>query len=131
MKYMILIYSNPQNWEHPMFAQASEFQALPDDERERLYRQADDLHREVTESGELVTAGALADPMNTMTVQKRDDAPMTTDGPYMESKEQRAGFFVVDCETPERAAEIAARFPAARFSPIEVRPIMEMAGQEM
>ncbi|NEE02410.1 YciI family protein [Phytoactinopolyspora halotolerans] len=131
MKYVILIYTNAKNWEHPIFAQTPEFLALPDDERERLLREDDEVIREIHESGELVTAGALADPMNTMTVQRRDGAPMTTDGPYMEAKEQLAGFFVVDCETPERAAEIAGRFPDTRFSPIEVRPIMEMSGQEM
>jgi hypothetical protein len=57
--------------------------------------------------------------------------PVTTDGPYVESKEQLAGYFVLDCESPERAASIAARFPDARFAAVEVRPIMDMAGQEM
>jgi hypothetical protein len=38
---------------------------------------------------------------------------------------------VVDCETPERAAEIGSRFPDARFTAVEVRPIMGMSGQEM
>jgi hypothetical protein len=57
--------------------------------------------------------------------------PVATDGPYLEAKEQLAGYFVIDCEGPERAAEIAARFPDARFAAVEVRPIMDMSGQEM
>ena len=38
---------------------------------------------------------------------------------------------MVDCDSPERATEIAARFPDARFAAVEVRPIMDMSGQEM
>ncbi|WP_129669442.1 YciI family protein [Phytoactinopolyspora endophytica] len=131
MKYLILIYSNSQNWQHPMFMQRPEFHALPGEERERLVRQFNDLQQEITESGELVAGVPLADPMNTMTVRTPDGVPLTTDGPYLESKEQLAGYFVVDCESPQRATEIAARFPDARFSPIEVRPIMDLSGQEM
>jgi hypothetical protein len=41
-----------------------------------------------------------------------DDSLLTTDGPFLESKEQLAGFFIVDCATPERAVEIATASPA-------------------
>jgi hypothetical protein len=54
-----------------------------------------------------------------------------TDGPFSEAKEQFVGYFLVDCETPERAVEIASRFPDARFAPVEVRPVMDFSGQEM
>lgn len=131
MKYLLLIYSNPENWEHPMFLRSPEFLAMSGEERDELTRQAEALHREITESGELVVGAALADPVNTKTVRVRDGVPATTDGPYLEAKEQLAGYFVVDCDSPERATEIAARFPDARFAAVEVRPIMEMSGQEM
>jgi hypothetical protein len=131
MKYLLLIYSNPENWEHPMFLRNPEFLAMQEDERAELTSQAQGLHKEITESGELIVGAALADPVNTRTVRVRDGVPATTDGPFIEAKEQLAGYFVVDCDSPERAAEIAARFPDARFAAVEVHPIMDMSGQEM
>ncbi len=133
MKYLILIYSNPETWEHPMFLRSPEFRALPQDERDELTRQADALHEEITASGELIVGAALADPLTARTMRVRDGVPATTDGPYVEAKEQLAGYFVVDCESPRRAREIAARFPDVRFSnaAVEVRPIMHSSGEEM
>jgi hypothetical protein len=131
MRFLLLIYSNPQNWEHPMYLRNPAFLALPAGERAELVRQAEALQKEITESGELVAGVALADPINTRTVRVREGVPATTDGPYIEAKEQLAGYFVLDCDGPERAAEIAARFPDARFAAIELHPIMETSGQEM
>lgn len=131
MKYLLLIYSNPENWEHPMFLRNPEFLALSAEQRDELTRQAEALHREISESGELVVAEALADPANTRTVRVRDGMPATTDGPYIETKEQLAGYLVVDCENPQRVREIAARIPDARFAVVEVHPIMDTSGQEL
>jgi hypothetical protein len=57
--------------------------------------------------------------------------PAVTDGPFAEAKEQLAGYLVVECESPERAVEIAARWPDARYAAMEVRPIMHTSGEEM
>jgi hypothetical protein len=67
------------------------------------------LLKELTESGELVGTQALADPSNTKTVRVRDGVPAITDGPFAEAKEQLGGYLIVDCASPERATEIAAR----------------------
>jgi hypothetical protein len=131
VKYLLLIYSNPENWEHPMFLRNPEFLAMSATEREALTEQSDALHREIAESGELLVAAALADPVNTRSVRVRDGVLATTDGPYMEIKEQLAGYLVVDCESVERAVEIASRIPDARFGGVQVQPIMDMSGQEM
>ncbi|MBE1491088.1 YciI family protein [Plantactinospora soyae] len=128
MKYLLLIYSNPENWEHPMFLRSAEALAMSQDDRDELSRQAESLYREITEAGELVSGTALADSVNTRTVRVRNGVPATTDGPFVEAKEQLAGFFVLDCDSLERATEIAARFPDARFGAVEVRPIMDMSG---
>ena len=61
----------------------------------------------------------------------RDKAPAVTDGPYLESKEFLAGYYVVDCATPERAEELAAQIPDAELTAIEVRPVMNAGGMEM
>ena len=54
MRYLLLIYGNPENWEHPLFLRSPEFLAMPAEERDELTRQAEALHREITASGELV-----------------------------------------------------------------------------
>lgn len=87
--------------------------------------------REIVESGELVSGAPLADPGATRLVRVRDGGTDVTDGPFIEGKEQLAGYFVVDCESEQRACEIASRFPDARFATVEVRPIMDLGGQEM
>ncbi|MFD9963528.1 YciI family protein [Amycolatopsis sp. NPDC058986] len=131
MKYLIMIYSNPKSWGHPIFLRVPEALAMSGEERDAMSGQFEELLREIVESGELVGGEALADPSQVKTVRVREGAPATTDGPYLEAKEHLAGYFVVDCESPERAAEIASRFPDARFAAVEVRPIMASSGQEM
>jgi hypothetical protein len=131
MKYLVMIYGNPLNWEHPMFQHDPGYLALPERERAEIARQAEEFRREMTESGEFVAGVALADPALTRNIRGRDGVPVVTDGPYLEAKEQLAGYFVFDCESQQRAEELAARFPDARFAAVEVRPIMDMAGQEM
>lgn len=132
MKYLLLIYSNsPERWEHPMYLRSPEFRAMPADERAAMVERTEAMHREIVGSGEFVVGAALGDPVHTRTARPVDGAPAITDGPYVEAKEQLAGYFVIDCDTPERAAEIAARVPDARFGGVEIRPIMDVAGQEM
>jgi hypothetical protein len=64
-------------------------------------------------------------------VRVRDGVPAVTDGPYVEAKEFLAGYYVVECETAERAGELAAQIPDARYTAIEVRPVMDAGGLEM
>ncbi|HLH41962.1 MAG TPA: YciI family protein [Bryobacteraceae bacterium] len=58
------------------------------------------------------------------TVRVREGKPLVTDGPFAETKEQLAGFYLVDAPGLEEAAKIAAKIPGARYGSVEVRPIM-------
>jgi hypothetical protein len=60
------------------------------------------------------------------TVRVRNGETLSTDGPFMETKEQLGGYFLVDCKDLDEAIEVAARLPGARTGSIEVRPIWEM-----
>jgi hypothetical protein len=120
MKYMLLIYDNPDTRE-----------VFSGEGSKELREEMDALMAEITESGELVGGEALADPANTKTVRPRDGVPAITDGPLAEAKEHFGGYLIVDCESVERAAEIAARWPNARFAAMEVRPIMEQGGDDV
>ena len=73
----------------------------------------------------------LADPSTTCSVRVRNGVAAITDGPYSEAKEQIVGYCIVDCETMERAVEIATRWPDARLWGMEVRPILSLDGIEM
>jgi hypothetical protein len=120
MKYMLLIYDKPGTRELFLGPEGA-----------ALMAEIEGVMQELTESGELVGGEALADPSNTKTVRVQDGVPAITDGPFAESKEHFGGYLIVDCETIERAAEIAASWPSARISPIEVRPLMSNSGAEM
>jgi hypothetical protein len=131
VKYLLQIYSDPESWGHPIFLRVPEVVAMSDAERRVLVGELDALIKEITESGELVGGEALADPVTARTVRVRDGVPAVTDGPFGEAKEQLAGYFILDCESLERATEIAARVPDARFAAVEVRPVMGLSGDVM
>jgi hypothetical protein len=117
MKYMLLIYDN-----------AGTRELFFGPEGKALGQEIDALMAELTASGELVGGEALADPARTRSIRPRDGAPVVTDGPLAEAKEHFGGYLIVDCESAERATEIALRWPNARFAAMEVRPVMNVGG---
>ena len=98
-----------------------------------------DLDKQLTDSGELVDSQGLAGPDQVKVVRaSKDGTPAVTDGPFPEAKEFLAGYWIVDCESPERAVEIAALASAAPGPngiplnmPIEVRQVMVAPGEDM
>jgi hypothetical protein len=123
MKYVILIYSNPQS--------RAAWEGFSDAERSEGLRTYAALNEDLTASGELIVTQALADPSLTKRLAVHDGQTMTTDGPFAEAKEQLAGFYLIECDTLERAIEIAARIPEADLGLVEVRPTMTYSGLEM
>lgn len=113
MQYLLLIYNNPAT-----------YAGWSEQERAALFGEVDVIMKELTESGEWVGGQALADAAESTTVRVRDGAPVTTDGPFIEAKEQLAGYLIVECGTRERAEEIAGRWPDARHFAMEVRQIL-------
>jgi hypothetical protein len=120
MKYMLLIYGNEDQWS-----------SLGSEEMADVVRQTDALNRRLLESGELVGAYGVGDPDVSKVVRVSADVPAVTDGPYIETKEYLGSFTIVDCDGPERALEIAAQNPAARYVGVEVRPLLHEADLSM
>src|SRR5438034_1129963 len=97
------------------------------------------IHAELTASGELVGAEGLSGPEAAKIVTHDGvGAPVVTDGPFPESKEFLAGYWLVDVESEQRAIEIAARTSAApgpggtpTAREIQVRPVMDASAMEM
>lgn len=126
---MILVYSNPTKWEHPLFFHQED--ALSSDDKDAQMNQLVRLMEEISRSGELGPTHVLDDPALTKTVRPQGESLTSTDGPFLESKEQLAGWFVVDVESIDRAIEIASRVPDTRYCGTEVRPILEIPRPEM
>ena len=102
MRYMLLIYNNPATYE-----------AFSEEERDALFGEVDGLLKELTESGEWVGGEGLADASTAKTVRVRSGAPAVTDGPFVEAKEQLAGYCIVECESFTRnSVPPAARAPS-------------------
>lgn len=118
MKYLLMIFNNP---DAPWTGSAEDHAAL-----EELFT----IKRSLRASGELVSAEGLDLPANAKTIRVRDGVPAVTDGPFGEAKEHLAGYFLVECDSVERAIEIAASTPAARVHAIELRPVMDFSDIE-
>ena len=123
MKYLILIYSNPASREI--------WEGFSDEQRAEGFRYYGALTEELAASGELIVTEALADPSLTRRVTVRDGQTLTSDGPFAEAKELLAGFSLLECDSMERAVEVAARLPEAELGLIEVRPILQLGGMEI
>lgn len=127
MKYVILIHSNPQPWGHPTSDHVAEHQALPQSQRDQLNAEFDALLTELSERGELLGGEALADPGSASLHRWADGRAFATDGPYSETKEHLAGFFLVDVADRARAEDVAARM-AGPGETVELRPTMAAGG---
>lgn len=120
VKYMLLIYGNADIWE-----------SMSEKDFAGLIAGDAAFRQEIQDSGEFVSVHGLTDATNAKVVRVRDGAPVVTDGPYLESREYLASLFVIDCESMERALELAARYPTAQTQGVEVWPLMSESGMEM
>ncbi|MBB6347653.1 hypothetical protein FHU36_004198 [Nonomuraea muscovyensis] len=83
------------------------------------------------QAGELISAHAFADPSISAVIRVRGGMVTVTEGPYLRTSEHVAGQYVVDCESRERAVELAGLIPSGQAGGVEVRPLMDSAGMEM
>jgi hypothetical protein len=108
MKYVCLVYIEPEN-----------LRVVPDAE-------CAGCGAALRSGGQLIAAEALKPVATAKTVRVRNGRPSITDGPFAETKEQLAGFYLVDAKTLDEALDIAARIPPARAGSIEVRPVRDL-----
>lgn len=110
MKYLCLIYCTEEEMfsNFPTDAECVAFDG--------------DLRR----SGHRIAAEALESVQTATTVRVRNGKVSVTDGPFAETKEQLAGFFLIDARDLNEAIQVARKIPAARVGSVEVRPIREV-----
>lgn len=131
MKYMILTYGSQQDYDG-MTGKATDKPAWSAEDFAAMGAFMEQLNKELAESGELVETRGLSAPVHSRRVQLRNGVPVVTDGPYAETQEVLAGYWVVECDSFDRATEIAARLsecPAPDFvaegAVADVRPIVD------
>jgi hypothetical protein len=119
MKYMLIMHTNPVIWD-----------SLSDEEKNGVMEGHGPFMETIKASGEMLGTAALPAPSESATIRVRGGVPVVTDGPYLEAKEYLAGFYLVECETKERAHELAAMIPDASIEglAVEVRPVIFAEG---
>ena len=120
MKYLMMIYGNQEKWA-----------SLPAEEGLEAIGRQDAFNRKYADTGELLGAYGLADAVQARLVRREDGQPAVTDGPYLETKEYMASFYLLDCENEERALQIAADMPFADSDPVELWPILHEAKTDL
>jgi hypothetical protein len=108
VKYMILTYGSQQDYEG-MAGKATGRPAWSAEDFAAMGAFMESFNKDLAESGELVETRGLTDPVHARRVQLEEGVPVVTDGPYAETQEVLAGYWVVECESFDRATEIAAR----------------------
>jgi hypothetical protein len=99
---------------------------LSDEDAERQFAEFMDFQDQMQARGVLLARERLRPTTLSTSVRVRDGGLVVADGPFAETKEQIAGFYIVDCEDLDEAIEIASRNPGARYGTIEVRPVWEI-----
>jgi len=112
MKYLCLVYSDEEK-----------LHGLPESpEDSECLAYAEKLQR----SGHLIAGEALESIQTASTVRVRSGKLSVTDGPFAETKEQLAGFYLIDARDLNEAIRVASEIPPARVGSIEVRPIRRL-----
>jgi hypothetical protein len=115
MKYLCLIYLDEQQMD-----------AMPAADMSALNAKHLDFNDGLRTSGHFVDAEALQPARTTACVRVRGGKASVTDGPFTESKELVAGFYVIDARDLNEATHIASRIPSAAFGTVEVRPTRQL-----
>ena len=132
MKYMILVYGSQQDYDSMAGRGGGGQPAWSAEDFAALGAFMESFTKDLAESGELVDTRGLTAPVHTRRIQLRNDVPVVTDGPYAESQEVLAGYWIVECDSFDRATEIAARLtktpgPAhlRERGVVDVRPVAD------
>ncbi len=100
--------------------------AMPEKELQALVDSAIEYAEEIRRSGHYIVSDALQRARTARTLRVRASKASTTASPFVETKEQLGGFFVIEAKDMDEACAVAARFPPARVGVIEVRPVEEL-----
>ena len=115
MKFMFTIYHEEKVLD-----------AMAENEMQALVDSAIEYAEEIRQSGHYIASDALQRTGTARTIRVRAGKASTTVGPFVETKEQLGGFFLLEAKDMDEACALAARFPPARVAVLEVRPVQEL-----
>jgi hypothetical protein len=114
MRYMMLIFSDQ-----------STGREMSQSERDEMMSSHMAFAREMRERGVMKGGDELHPASIATTIRVRDGETLTCDGPFVETKEQIGGYYILDCRDLDEAIECAAKIPTAARGAIEIRPIVD------
>lgn len=117
MKYMLLVHHDEES-----------FNKISDTERSQMLAESVELTHQLHGTGQYLSASPLHPASTAVIVRVREGKQFLTDGPFVETREQLAGYFLINAKDLNEAISIAARVPGARIGTVEVRPVREVAG---
>jgi hypothetical protein len=117
MKYMLLVHHDEEA-----------FDKLSETTRKQMLEESVQLTHQLHANGKYLSASPLHPTSTAAIVRVREGKPLVTDGPFVETREQLAGYFLIDAKDHDEAIGIATRVPGARIGTVEVRPVREVAG---
>lgn len=118
MKYLCLVYYDEK-----------EIQRLSQNEWDALNRECMGCVEELTERGHFLDGAPLLSTDTATTLRVRDNKTLITDGPFAETKEQLAGFYMLEARDMNEAIRLAEKIPPARYGCVEIRPVRELMEQ--
>ena len=118
MKYLALVYYNEQI-----------MQEMTQQEWDSLNQQCIDCVKDLTESGHFIDGTPLQSTETATTLRVRNGKALMTDGPFAETKEQLAGFYMLDARDMNEAIRLAEKIPPARYGSVEIRPARELVAE--
>jgi hypothetical protein len=130
VKYMILLYGSQQDYD-VLAGKPTDKPAMSAEAVAAMHEYMGSFHQKLVESGELVDAQGLTAPVHARRVQLRNGVPVVTDGPYPETQEVLAGYTIVECDSFDRATQIASGLvnPDAPGEYVDVRPIVDSVAE--
>lgn len=117
MKYLLLVHHNEDA-----------FNKIPEANRKEMLAESIQLCHQLYGTGQYIHASPLQPEATGTIIQVREGKSTVTDGPFIETKEQLAGYFLIDAKDRAEAVKIAERVPGARIGTVEVRPLREITG---
>ena len=104
------------------------FEKIEQEKRQKLLAESIELTHQLHAAGQYLSASPLHPADTAVIVKVREGKPLVTDGPFIETREQIAGYFLIDARNLSEAVSIAVRVPGARIGTVEVRPLIEIQG---
>ena len=117
MKYMLLVHHDEEA-----------FGKFSDTKRQQMLEESVALTHQLHAKGQYLSASPLHPAPTAAVVRVRDGKPFVTDGPFIETREQIAGYFLINAKDRDDAIAIAVRVPGARIGTVEVRPVIDVPG---